>query len=215
MHDTKILIVDDHPFIMEGLMAIISKLDNYRIVGEAKNGEEAIEKSTKLKPDVLIMDISMPTLDGITAARRITDGSPETRIVMLSMHEDPIFAINSFRSGASAYILKESASEELLAALEKVMAGKYYISPTMVDELLSNLVDLMKKDTTFDATDSLTTREREILTLIVRGLSNSNIAEELFISVSTVKTHKSNILKKLGVKDAAALVKLAISKGIA
>lgn len=211
---TTILIADDFPVLREGLKALFTASEGFSVVGEARDGVEAIANTTKLKPDVVIMDITMPELDGIEATRRIVKEMPDVKVVVLSMHNDTRYAVEAFSAGASGYILKETAPDELIGALEKVVAGQRYASRPIADELLNEFVGLLKKDHSKEPFDSLSQREREILTLIAEGNTGAVIAEKLHISVSTVKTHRVNIMKKLDLHDTAALVRTAIKKGL-
>ena len=184
------------------------------VVGEAIDGNEAIKKVDELKPDLVIMDITMPGLDGISATKRIIEENAGVKVLILSMHEEALFAKNAFKAGASAYLLKDSVPEEILVAITRVMVGKRYASPVIANELLSDFVDIIQKDMPIDPIDMLTKREREVLKLIVGGSTNKEIAESLYISVATVKTHRVNLMGKLNVHDVAALVKIAVEKGV-
>jgi two-component system response regulator NreC len=210
----RILIVDDHPLTRSGLKSAVSGEADLVVVGEAVDGNDAIAKVDELKPDLVIMDITMPGLDGISATKRITDEHPEVKVLILSMHEEALFAKNAFKAGAAAYLLKDSVPEEILVAITRVMAGKRYASPAMANELLSDFVDIIQKDMPTDPIDMLTKREREVLKLIAGGSTNKEIAESLYISVATVKTHRVNLMGKLSVHDVTALVKIAVEKGV-
>lgn len=215
MKDTGIFIADDHSILREGIKAALSKKTGYKVVGESDNGMDALKSIASLKPDVIIMDITMPGLNGIAATRRIIEDAPDARVIILSMHRDPAYAIDAFRAGALAYVLKESAAEDLLEAVEKVKAGSKYASPAVADELLNGVVDVIKRDKGGqDPYDLLSRREKEILKLIANGATSKKVADQLFISISTVKSHRNNIMKKLKVNDMASLVKIAIRKGI-
>jgi len=216
MQILKIFIADDHPMIRSGIKSILANCPHCTIVGEADGGKQAISSVIELKPDIVIMDISMPDLNGIAATRRMTAELPGIKIIILSMHTDIYNAIDAFRAGALAYVLKDSATDELLEAIKKVSSGQKYASPAVAAELLNDFVHVIKKDQVFaDPFDSLTGREREVLKLIAEGLTNKKIAEKLFISLATVKTHRANLMRKLKATDAAALIKIAIKKGLA
>lgn len=215
MKEQRIVVADDHPLTRSGLVTVLSAIDAITVVGEAADGSEAIEKVESLKPDIIIMDITMPILDGIAATKRIAKDFPETKVVILSMHEEAVFALNSFKAGASAYVLKGAVTEEIVKAVETVATGKRYVCQVMASELLSDFVDIIQKDIPKDPIDSLTAREKEVLKLIAAGSTNKDIANKLCISLATVKTHRVNLMGKLDVHDVAALVKLAVSKGIA
>lgn len=214
MKNTRIFVVDDHPVLRNGIKNVLSTVPEYSVVGEAQSGKEALKGISEVKPDVIIMDITMPDLDGITVTKRVCEELPDARIIILSMHSDLFHAIDAFRAGALAYVLKDSAPGELLQAVERVMAGMKYASPSVAAELLNDFVDVIKKDHNQDPFDSLSQREREILRLIADGATSKEVADRLFISVSTVKSHRNNIMKKLKVNDMASLVKIAIRKGV-
>lgn len=214
MAKTRIFIADDHPVLRNGIKAILSSHPDYAVVGEADGGVDALKAISTLKPDVVIMDITMPDLNGITATKRITEELPEAKVIILSMHADIFHAIDAFRAGALAYVLKDSPPGELLNAVEKVVSGAKYASPSVSEGLLNDFVDVIKKDHGQDTLDSLSQREREVLKLIAEGNTSKEVAGKLFISVSTVKTHRINIMKKLNVSDMASLIKTAIRKGI-
>ncbi|MBI5588318.1 MAG: response regulator transcription factor [Deltaproteobacteria bacterium] len=215
MKKTTVFIADDHPILREGIKAAFSQRSDYAIVGEADNGVEALKSITSLKPDIIILDITMPGLNGIAATKRIIEEDPEAKVIILSVHMDPAYTIDAFRAGALAYVLKESAPDDLLKAADKVKAGLKFASPAVADGLLNGVVDIIKRDKGgHDPYDSLSQREREILKLIADGATSKEVAEKLFISVSTVKSHRNNIMKKLNVNEMASLVKIAIRKGI-
>lgn len=216
MSKTRIFIADDHPVLRDGIKAVLSKNPDYEVVGEAQTGAEAVRSVEALKPDIVIMDITMPDINGITVTKRITEEYPESRVIILSMHSDVYNAIDSFRAGALAYVLKDSASEELIKAVEKVKSGEKYISQAIAGELLNDYMEIIKRDqpAAQDPFDTLSAREREILKYIADGKTSKEIADKLFISVSTVKTHRNNLMKKLKVNDMASMIKAAIRKGI-
>jgi len=215
MKNTEIFIADDHPILREGIKTALAKNSGYKVVGESDDGAAALKSIDSLKPDIIIMDITMPGLNGIAATRRITEDNPQAKVIILSMHRDPSYAIDAFRAGALAYVLKDSGLDDLLKAVEKVKAGSKYASPAVADELLNGVVDVIKRDrTSHDPYDSLSRREKEILKLIANGATSKKVADQLFISISTVKSHRNNIMKKLKVNDMASLVKVAIRKGV-
>ncbi len=210
----KVFIADDHPVLRDGIKPIFSQLPDFDIAGEAQTGAETLEKVVSLKPDVIIMDITMPDMDGITATSQITEKLPEAKVVILSMHTDVQHAIDAFRAGATAYVLKDSRPEELLLAVKKSMAGQKYASPAVAEGLLNDFVEVIKKGPSHDPFDSLSDREKEVLALIADGSTSKEIGEKLFISISTVKSHRNNIMKKLNIGDMAGLIKMAIRKGM-
>lgn len=215
MEKKRILIVDDHPLYRDGLKGFLSTIDGYAVVGEAGSGEEALELVPTLRPDLVFMDISLPGLDGITTTRRITTLFPDIKVIILSMHDEGIYAVNAFKAGASAYILKGAVSGDLARALSMVEAGRRFASPAIASELLGEYVDILQKDMVIDPVSTLTRREREVLGFVAKGLSSKAISEKLFISISTVKSHRANLMMKLDAHDIATLVRIALQKGIA
>ena len=213
MKKTSIFIADDHPVFRSGLKTVLSAA-GYDIVGEADTGGAALKAILSMKPDIAILDITMPDIDGIAVTRRIADEVPGTRVIIFSMHSDVNHPIEAFRAGALGYVLKDSEPRELLAAVEKVAAGGKYASPAITEELLNDFVDIIKKEHSADPFDTLSMREKEILKHIADGSTSKEIAEKLFISLSTVKSHRNNIMKKLKVNDMASLIKTAIKKGM-
>lgn len=213
MKKISIYIADDHPVLRGGIKSFLSDNPGYQVVGEADNGNAALRDIAAMKPDVVIMDITMPGLDGITATKRLSDEFPDIHVIILSMHADVYSAIDSFRAGAAGYVLKDAPTSELLLAIDRVMSGKKYASNAVTDGLLNDFVDTIKKDAA-DPADTLSSREREVLRLIADGDTSKQIAEKLFISVSTVKSHRNNLMQKLKVNDMAGLIKLAIKKGL-
>ncbi len=215
MEEVRILIADDHELLREGLKGTFAMIPGYSVVGESDNGTDTIRLVEELRPDIVIMDITMPGLDGISATKRLSKDSPSAKVIILSMHNESIYAVNAFKAGAMAYVLKGMAAEEVVQAIESVRKGDRYASPTMANELLGSFVDILQKDVPVSPVDTLTTREKEVLTLIAFGSTNKEIAEKLFIALSTVKTHRVNIMNKLDVHDVAGLTRVAIEKGLA
>ena len=212
--NVKILLADDHPLMRDGVKAVFETEPGYEVIGEVDDGAKVFVAATELSPDVVIMDIGMPGIDGIEATRRIAENLPEIKVVILSMHSDNQYAIDAFKAGALAYVIKGAGPEELIGAVDKVMQGKRYASPSVAEELFGNFVDMMRDDRLPDAFDMLTKREKEVLELIANGSTSKEIGAQLFISPSTVKTHRTNIMMKLEVKDLASLIKIAIRKGL-
>lgn len=213
MKKIRVFIADDHPVFRNGIKSVLSGSD-YDVIGEADNGNTALKAISVLKPDIAILDITMPDLDGIAVTRRVVEEVPATRVIILSMHADLNHPIDAFRAGALGYVLKDSDPGELLKAVEKVSAGGKYASPAVTEELLNDFVDVIKKEQSNDPFDTLSGREKEILKHIADGSTSKEIAGKLFISLATVKSHRNNIMKKLKVNDMASLIKTAIRKGI-
>ena len=210
----KIFVADDHPIIIEGIRQVFSGLSGYSIVGDAQDGISAVKRVASLKPDIVFMDIFMPNMDGLKATRLITAELPFTKVLIFSMCYDRERIIDAFRAGAKGYIFKGTATEEIVSAVERVIAGKQYISPQIVDEFMEDFVYTLRNSNPIEPFDTLSQREREILRLIAEGATTKEIASKLYISPSTVKTHRINIMKKLHVRDIAGLVKIAIRKGM-
>jgi two-component system response regulator NreC len=210
----RVYIADDYPVLRDGMKAVFASQPGFDVVGEAGDGIEALEGIARLKPDVVIMDITMPRLNGIVATKRIGEEHPDVKVIILSMHADTHNAIDAFRAGACGYILKDSASEDILEAVRKVNGGAKYASPAVADGLLDGFVEIIKKDRLEDPFDTLSQREREVLKMIADGATSREVAEKLFVSVSTIKSHRNNIMKKLRVHDVASLIKVAIRKGV-
>jgi two-component system response regulator NreC len=213
MKKIRIFIADDHPVFRNGIKSVLSGSD-YDVVGEADNGNTALKAISVMKPDIAILDITMPDLDGIAVTKRVAEEVPGTRVIILSMHADLNHPIEAFRAGALGYVLKDSDPGELLKAVERVSSGGKYASPAVTEELLNDFVDVIKKEQSNDPFDTLSGREKEILKHIADGSTSKEIAEKLFISLATVKSHRNNIMKKLKVNDMASLIKTAIKKGI-
>ena len=213
MKKIKLLIVDDHPFVREGIRAFLSKQPGYVIVGEVDDGSKVMEVVSRLKPDVVIMDITLPKVDGYQATRYIKEKFPKIHVVILSMHHERKYAINAFKSGAEAYVLKGGPPNEIMTAAERAMAGKIYTSPSLSNDLMSDLVNMLQSPKP-EPFDTLSQREKEILKLVVEGEKNKQISEKLSIALSTVKVHRKNIQKKLNVTNTISMVKIAIDKGL-
>ncbi len=209
----RVLLADDHKIIRDGLRSLLEKETDMVVAGEAENGRKALQLTRKLDPDVVIMDVSMPDLNGMDAARQILSEQPGVKIVALSMHSEKLYVEGMLKAGVSGYLLKDTAFEELVKAIRVVCAGKKYLSPDITDIVLQNY--LHPAATTDDQPAiSLTTREREVLQLIAEGRATREIADKLHISIKTVETHRKNIMEKLDLRTVAELTKYAVRKGI-
>ena len=206
----KILIVDDHVVVREGLSAMLSREPNIEVIDEAENGAQAIDKADKLRPDIILMDLRMPEVDGVEAMQRIKQQHPEINFIVLTTYDNDEYIFKGIEAGARAYILKDSPREELFRAINAVYKGESLIEPAIAGRVLDKLVELSHQGS---ATD-LSRREIEVLELIARGTGNKLIADKLNISASTVKTHIQSIFQKLEVNDRTEAVTKALSKGI-
>ncbi len=214
MRKTRILLADDHKLMRSGLKALIEQQPDLTVVGEADDGRQALALAATLKPDLLVMDIGMPNLNGIEAAHQITQANPATAIVILSMHSDESYVLRALKAGAKGYLLKDSAESDLIRAVHAVAGGKSFFSPAVSKVLLDDYVRKLQRSGTEDAYDLLTPREREILQLIAEGKSNKDVANLLNLSVYTVETHRSNIMEKLNLRGVPELILYAVRKGI-
>jgi len=211
MRKPRILIADDHRIVLEGLQKLLEH--DFEIVGTADNGQDLIEYARQLRPDVAVVDISMPKLNGIEAARKLRQASPETRILILSMHSDPRLVEAALRAGAQGYLLKRSAAEELAEAIHKVWNGQRYISPWIARQLLEGLDEPTEVTEARRAAGQLTPRQKEVLRLIGQGKTTREIAAELGLSPRTVEFHKRCIMNQLGLHSSAALIRYAVRYG--
>lgn len=214
MKPTRILVTDDHTIVRKGLRSLLDAEEGLEVVGEAKSGREAIEKTEELCPDVVLMDFSMPDLNGLEATRQIKQHQPEVKVLILTMHDNEEYVFEMLRAGASGYVLKQSATSELILAIEAVSQSKTFLSPSISGSVIEGYLNRGKSIPNGDSYDSLTRREREVLQLIGEGLSTRAIAERLTISIKTVESHRSNVMEKLGRQNIADLIKYAIRKGL-
>ena len=210
----RIVIAEDHTILREGLRALLSSNPDFEIVGEAEDGREAIRCVEKLKPNLILTDLSMPRMTGMDAIREIKRRSPETKILVLTVHRTEEYIHATLEAGADGYLLKESTQAELLMAVKHVLSGKPYISPGISDKVLEGYLDGRKALKTRTTWETLTQREREILKLIAEGYKNKQIADDLCISVKTVEKHRANIMEKLNLHNVQALTTYAIEKGL-
>jgi two-component system, NarL family, response regulator NreC len=209
---TNILIVDDHKIVRDGLKSLISREQGLEVVGEAENGRIAVQMARKLKPRIVIMDITMPELNGMDASRQILSEFPGTKIITLSMHSDRRFVMEMFRAGVSGYLLKDCAFDELAQAIKSVISNHKYVSPAIAGTVIDDYVDQTAGGR--ESSTELTNREREVLQLIAEGMTTKQIANSLNVSVKTVETHRRKIMKKLDIHSIAELTKVAIQEGL-
>ena len=210
----RVLIADDHGIVRKGLRALLEKSPKISVVGEASDGREAVRLAAELLPDIVIMDIAMPMLNGIDAASQIISRHPETKVIMLSMHSDESYILRSLSAGARGYLLKDSAENDILPAVENVAQGRPYFSPMIASTLLDEYVQTMKKHKIQDSYDLLTDREKEVLQLLAEGKSNKDVATLLGLSPYTVESHRTNLMQKLGLHNTAEIVLYAVRKNI-
>jgi two-component system response regulator NreC len=214
MKKVRLLVADDHKIFRQGIKKLLEEEADLQVVGEAADGREAVKKATELKPDLVLMDIAMANLNGLEATRQIKKVLPETKIIMVTMHKNEEYILQSFQAGASGFILKEGAVEELVHAIRSIHQDKSFLSPTISKTLIDAYLRKMETGKTETPFDLLTDREREVLQLIAEGYTNREVAKALFISVKTVEAHRAHIMQKLNIHDVAKLVKYAIQKGL-
>ena len=211
MEEIKILIVDDHPVVREGIASMLKKQPDFKIVGEACNGLEAVEKARELFPDVVLMDLRMPELDGVEAIKRIKEEKPEVKFIILTTYSDDEYIFKGIAAGARAYLLKDAPRDELFKAIRAVSRGESLIQPIVASRVLDKLAELSRKT---PLAETLSEREVEVLRLMASGESNKDIADKLSITQSTVKTHITSIFQKLNVTTRTEAVTTALKRGI-
>lgn len=208
----KLLLVDDHPIVRSGLRMLFLSEPSMQIVGEASSGQEAIDAVRRLQPDVVIMDVAMPGINGIEATRRIKAAHPQTAVLALTMYEDEQYFFEMLNAGASGYIPKRAAPDDLVSAIKVVAEGNVFLYSTLARFLIRDMAERAAEPE--QSEEVLTTREREVLTCIAEGMTNREIAEALVISIKTVERHRENIMAKLDMHNRVELVKYAIKKGL-
>ena len=213
---TKILLADDHQIVREGLKSLLNSHEDIEVVGEARDGRSAVQMAKDLAPDVVIMDVGMPHLNGIEATRQITMREPEAKVVALSMHSDRRFMGEMLKAGAKGYLLKDGAFDELATAIRSVIANKVYLSPRIANVVVDDYVRRAPGQQTGEASAfaRLTPREREVLQLMAEGRATKEIAMDLKVSIKTVETHRRQIMEKLSIHSVAELTKYAIREGL-
>lgn len=209
----RVIIADDHNLVRQGLRALLAQTGEIEVIGEASTGQEAIDQTEKLQPDVIVMDLSMPRMDGVQAAERILGLDTPAQVVIVSAHSDTTIVQQLLRRGVKGYLLKDAVTEELLLAVRSASQGKVYLSPTISSSVMTMLMSPNQADVESKA-DLLTPREREVLQLVAEGLTNSGIAETLSISVKTVEKHRANLMAKLEVNDLPSLIRVAMKQGL-
>lgn len=209
-----VVIAEDYTILREGLRALLSSHPEFEIVGEAEDGREAIRCSERLKPHLVLMDLSMPRMNGMDAIREVKKRCPGTKVLVLTVHRNEEYILATFKAGADGYALKDSTHAELMMAIKSVLDGKQYISPGISEKVIEGYLEGRKTLKTRTSWDTLTLREREILKLIAEGYKNKEIAEDLCISPKTVEKHRANLMQKLDLHSTSALTALALGKGL-
>jgi two-component system response regulator NreC len=210
----KILIAEDHAIVREGIRMILETEPDFDVVGEAKDGQQAVELASALSPDVVVMDISMPQMTGIEATQQIRRFCPKTHVLILTMHEEESYVLQLLQLGASGYVLKRAAATDLVEAVRAAFREKAFLHPSVVRGVVADYLERVRAGEDKDGYDGLTDREREILVLLAQGLNNGQIGDRLSISVKTVQTHRAHIMEKLDLHDRSLLVRYAVRKGL-
>jgi len=210
----KIILADDHRIFRKGLRSLLSERENIEVLAEADNGDEALEAARKYKPEIVLMDIAMPKMDGIEATRQIRERFPDTEVVILSMHAKKAYIDQVLKAGAKGYVLKDSDEENLLSAINTVHNGGYYLDSPIADQVLSDYFRDKSKRELKKQSDPLSEREREVLRLLAEGHSNQEVADTLYISRKTVENHRANIVRKTGAQGQVGLTKYAARIGL-
>ena len=214
MKRIRVLIADDHKIVRQGIRKLLEAEPDLEVVGEALDGREVVKKASQLKPDLVLIDIAMPNLNGLEATRQIKKALPKVKVLILTMHKNEEYVLQSLQAGASGYLLKDAAVEDLVFAIRSVHRLDSFLSPAVSKTVIGAYLSKNKSKKKLSAFEVLTDREREILQLIAEGHTNQQVADTLFISVKTVEAHRSNIMRKLDIHDITELVKYAIKKGI-
>jgi len=214
MTPIRVLLADDHTLIRAGLRMVVTSQPDLTVIGEANDGREALAMADKLKPDVVVMDIGMPSLNGIEACRQIHHALPQTQVVMLSMHSDEGYVLRALKAGARGYLLKDSAEADLANAIRAVVAGKSFFSPAVGKVLLEDYMRKLERTGAEDSFDLLSPREREVLQLVAEGKSSKEVANLLGLSVYTIETHRAKVMQKLNLHNIPELILYAVRKGV-
>ena len=207
------MLAEDHNVVRQALKMLLEAEPDFVIVGEASDGLEAIALVEQLRPDILVVDVMMPGVNGLEVTRQVSNRLPETRIVILSMHSDEAYVLEALRNGASGYVLKDSSASDLVQALREVSDGRRYLSPPLSERAIEAYVQ-RSESASIDPYDRLTTREREVLNLVAQGNSNSEVASRLTISTRTAETHRASVMRKLNLRTQTDLIRYALRRGI-
>ncbi|MFQ6058798.1 MAG: response regulator [Anaerolineae bacterium] len=214
MNKIRVLLADDHTILREGIRALLAAQPDIEVVGEASNGREAVAKARELKPDVILMDIAMPLLNGLEATRQIKKEHPEMDVLVLTMHDSEEYVSQILGAGAAGYVVKKAAASDLVSAIHAVYQGGAFLYPSVAKMLVEDYLRRVEAGGGRDSYDELTDREREVLQLIAEGYTNKEIADLLCLSVKTVQTHRAHVMEKLNLHDKGEVIKYAIQKGI-
>ncbi len=212
MENVRILLVDDHAVLRDGVRMVLESQPGFQVVGTTENGRDALRLVEDLRPDIAVLDIAMPEMNGLEATRAIRQCCPQTQVVILSMHEGEEYLREALRAGAAGYVLKRAAAKELVGAIQTVRHGESYLDPALTRTLISDYVRQVERGD--ETPDSLTERELEVLKLVAEGFTNRQIAFKLNISIKTVQTHRANLMDKLNLHDRTELVRYAIRRGL-
>jgi two-component system response regulator NreC len=213
-HSIRVLLADDHRMMREGIRALLERQPGIRVIGEASDGREAVRLAMQLRPDVVVMDVSMPMLNGFEATRQIRRDCPDTRVLVLTVHESEEYVARLLAAGASGYIVKKAAVDDLSNAIRTVHSGEVFLYPSIAKVVIEDYVRRLREGRSVNSREVLSDREREVLQLIAEGYTSREIAEMLHLSVKTVQNHRSKIMRKLDLHDRGELIKYAIRQGI-
>ncbi len=213
MKNISIVLADDHHIVRQGFKSLLENQKGFSVVAEAGDGLQAVKVTARLKPNVLVVDVMMPGLNGLEVTRQVTKLSPNTKVIVLSMYMDEPYIIGALQNGASGYVLKGSDMSDLIKAIGEVTAGRHYLSAPLSELAITAFMEKTKGDS-LDLYNTLTTREREVLQLVIEGFTSAEIATRLFISVRTVESHRANLMQKLSIKSRDDLIKYALKKGL-
>lgn len=214
MSEIRVLLADDHGIVRRGLRFLLENTPSFRVVGEAGDGREAVKLAEELAPDVVVMDIAMPNLNGLDATAQIVKKCPATGVIILSMHSDETYLVRALSAGAKGYLLKDSAEADLIRAVEAVSHGRPFFSPAIAETLLEDYMRRLRQQNLKDSYDLLTDREKEVLQLLAEGKANKEVATLLNLSLYTVETHRANLMQKLNLHNTADIVLYAVRKKI-
>ncbi|HEY2744930.1 MAG TPA: response regulator transcription factor [Polyangia bacterium] len=210
---TQILLADDHQVVLDGLASLLAKEPDMQVVGQATDGLEVLGKVKELRPEVLVVDLMMPGMNGLEVTRQVHSQVPDTKVIVLSMHANDAYVAEALRNGASGYVVKQANARALVLAIRAVMEGEHYLSPPLSEERIA-LLQQEVKESPLEPFDLLSKREREVMQLAAEGLTSAEIGDRLKIGRRTVETHRANLQRKLGIKSHSELVKLAVKKGL-